>query len=203
MRAEIVVSVGTELLLGQITDTNAVYAAKAFSAVGIGVYRRVTVGDNMERLVAALRQALSESDIVLTIGGLGPTMDDITREGLADAFGDTLHRDDNVAQKLRDFFALRKHPPDARPDGKQSAGRLWFPRMAAPSTTPTARLPACTSRATGDDGRQGRVRPARPAQRVHPPAGKPRPAPSPRQDRQCRHDPLACPARGGHGRKRD
>ncbi len=109
MRAEIV-SVGTELLLGQITDTNAVYAAKAFSAVGVGVYRRVTVGDNMERLVAALRQALSESDIVLTIGGLGPTMDDITREGLAEAFGDTLHRDENAAQKLRDFFALRNIP---------------------------------------------------------------------------------------------
>lgn len=109
MRAEIV-SVGTELLLGQIVDTNAAYVAKAFSEVGISVFRRVTVGDNMERLVAALRQAMAESDIVLTIGGLGPTMDDITRDGLAQAFDDTLVQDDAIAQKLRDFFALRNAP---------------------------------------------------------------------------------------------
>ena len=109
MRAEIV-SVGTELLLGQIVDTNAAYVAKAFSAVGIAVYRRVTVGDNRERLLAALRQALAESDIVLTIGGLGPTMDDITRDGLALAFEDELRTDEAIAQKLRDFFAQRNAP---------------------------------------------------------------------------------------------
>ena len=109
MRAEIV-SVGTELLLGQIVDTNAAYVAKALSEVGIAVYRRVTVGDNMERLLAALRQALDESDIVLTIGGLGPTMDDITRDGLALAFEDELHLDEGIAQRLRDFFALRNAP---------------------------------------------------------------------------------------------
>lgn len=109
MRAEIV-SVGTELLLGQIVDTNAAYVAKALSAVGIGVYRRQTVGDNHERLLTALRQALSESEIVITIGGLGPTMDDITRDGLAEAFGDPLRMDEAIAQKLRDFFALRNTP---------------------------------------------------------------------------------------------
>ncbi len=109
MRAEIV-SVGTELLLGQIVDTNAAYVAKALSSVGIGVYRRQTVGDNHERLLAALRQALSESEIVITIGGLGPTMDDITRDGLAEAFGDPLQMDEAIAQKLRDFFALRNTP---------------------------------------------------------------------------------------------
>ncbi len=109
MRAEIV-SVGTELLLGQIVDTNAAYVAKALSAVGIGVYRRQTVGDNRERLLAALRQALSDSEIVITIGGLGPTMDDITRDGLAEVFGDPLRMDEGIAQKLRDFFALRNAP---------------------------------------------------------------------------------------------
>ena len=109
MRAEIV-SVGTELLLGQIVDTNAAYVAKAFSEVGISVYRRVTVGDNSERLIAALAQALAESDIVLTIGGLGPTMDDITRDGLAHVFDDTLHLDEAIADRLRAFFALRGAP---------------------------------------------------------------------------------------------
>lgn len=109
MRAEIL-SVGTELLLGQIVDTNAAYLAKALSTLGVSVYRRVTVGDNMDRLLLALREALAESDIVLTIGGLGPTMDDITRDGLATAFDDTLVRDEGIAQMLTAFFQKRGMP---------------------------------------------------------------------------------------------
>ncbi|HZT41002.1 MAG TPA: competence/damage-inducible protein A [Chthonomonadaceae bacterium] len=109
MRAEIV-SVGTELLLGQIVDTNAAYLARVLSELGISLYRRVTVGDNMERLVAALRQALADSDIVLTIGGLGPTMDDITRDGLAAAFSDMLRQDEAIAERLRRFFRSRGMP---------------------------------------------------------------------------------------------
>jgi nicotinamide-nucleotide amidase len=106
LRAE-VVSVGTELLLGQIVDTDAAYLARQLSELGISVYRRVTVGDNMMRLVAALRQALEDADIVFTIGGLGPTMDDITRDGLAAAMGDTLHEDAEIAEGLRRFFESR------------------------------------------------------------------------------------------------
>ncbi|HZO88529.1 MAG TPA: competence/damage-inducible protein A [Chthonomonadaceae bacterium] len=106
MRAE-VVSVGTELLLGQIVDTNAAYLARVLSDLGISLYRRTTVGDNMERLVAALRQALADADVVITIGGLGPTMDDITRDGLAEAMGDTLHTDPEIAERLRQFFTSR------------------------------------------------------------------------------------------------
>ena len=109
MRAEIV-SVGTELLLGQIIDTNAAYLARGLSEVGISVYRRATVGDNMDRLVSALKQALDESDIVITIGGLGPTMDDITRDGLALALDDTLLVDEGIAERLRDFFIRRGMP---------------------------------------------------------------------------------------------
>ena len=89
MRAEIV-TVGTELLLGQIVDTNAAALSRALSGLGIGLYRRVTVGDNRERMLAAFRSALAENDIVFAIGGLGPTMDDITRDVLAEAIGDTL-----------------------------------------------------------------------------------------------------------------
>ncbi len=106
MRAEIV-SVGTELLLGQIVDTNAAYLARILSELGVSVYRRVTVGDNMERLVIALKEAIETSDAVFTIGGLGPTMDDITRDGLAEAFGDTLIQNDEIADKLREFFKKR------------------------------------------------------------------------------------------------
>ena len=109
MRAE-VVSVGTELLLGQIVDTNAAYLAKALSAVGVSVYRRSTVGDNMDRLVAALTTAFADNDIVVTIGGLGPTLDDITREGVAKALGDSLVQDDAIAANLSKFFADRGIP---------------------------------------------------------------------------------------------
>ncbi len=106
MRAE-VLSVGTELLLGQIVDTNAAYIARILSDLGITLYRRSTVGDNMERLLAALKLAFTESDIVITIGGLGPTMDDITRDGLALALGDTLILDPIYAVKLTEFFEKR------------------------------------------------------------------------------------------------
>ncbi len=106
MRAE-VVSVGTELLLGQIVDTDAAALGRALSELGILVYRRVTIGDNHDRLLAALRAALAENDIVLTIGGLGPTMDDITRDTLAEAVGDTLRYDAEYAEQLTAFFVNR------------------------------------------------------------------------------------------------
>lgn len=109
MRAE-VVSVGTELLLGQIVDTNAAYLARVLSDLGISLYRRTTVGDNMDRLLAALLRALNDADIVITIGGLGPTMDDITRDGLAAAMGDTLRMDEAIAERLRRFFRSRGMP---------------------------------------------------------------------------------------------
>src|SRR5437764_13647997 len=109
MRAEIV-SVGTELLLGQIVDTNAAKLGRDLSELGIAVYRRTTVGDNHDRLLTALRAALAENDIVITIGGLGPTMDDITRDVLAEAIGDTLVRDEKIAHRLAAFFRSRNVP---------------------------------------------------------------------------------------------
>lgn len=109
LRAE-VVSVGTELLLGQTVDTNAAYLARVLSELGVTVYRRTTIGDNMDRLVAALTNALDNADVVFTVGGLGPTMDDITRDGLATAMGDTLVQDEAIADKLRQFFEKRGVP---------------------------------------------------------------------------------------------
>lgn len=107
MRAEIV-SVGTELLLGEIVDTNAARLGRALADLGIAIYRRTTVGDNHDRLLTALRAALSENDVVITIGGLGPTSDDITRDVLAEAIGDTLRYDEQIAHRLRAFFRARK-----------------------------------------------------------------------------------------------
>ncbi|MFZ4508925.1 MAG: CinA family nicotinamide mononucleotide deamidase-related protein, partial [Fimbriimonas sp.] len=106
MNAEIV-SVGTELLLGQITDTHAPTMARILAANGIGCQRRATIGDNLHRLVAALKESLSRADLVITIGGLGPTGDDLTRDAIALALDDELERVPEVAERLRRFFLSR------------------------------------------------------------------------------------------------
>jgi len=109
MTAEIV-SVGTELLLGQIVDTHAATMARILADCGIGCNRRATIGDNMDRLVATLKDSLSRADVLITIGGLGPTADDITRDAIAIALGDELEEVPEVAEKLRSFFAMRNIP---------------------------------------------------------------------------------------------
>ncbi len=106
MRAEII-CVGSELLLGDITDTNTRYLALRLSELGIDLHYSTTVGDNRARLVDCLDRALGRSDIVLTTGGLGPTDDDITRDAIADLFGETATVDEALARVLREFFALR------------------------------------------------------------------------------------------------
>ncbi len=89
MTAE-VVAVGTELLLGDIVDTNSAELGKTLARFGVDCFHRQTVGDNWKRLSEALRHALARSDIVFTVGGLGPTQDDITRDGIAAALRDQL-----------------------------------------------------------------------------------------------------------------
>lgn len=110
MRTAEIVSVGTELLLGQIVDTHAPRLAQVLASCGIACQRRATVGDNLERLIQTLRESLERADIVITIGGLGPTMDDLTRDGIAGALGDSLVLIPEVEAKLRAFFAERKAP---------------------------------------------------------------------------------------------
>lgn len=86
------VSVGTELLLGQIVDTNAVYLSQGLVKLGIDLLRRTTVGDNRQHIAQAVREGLERADLVLVTGGLGPTPDDVTATGIADAFGVPLVR---------------------------------------------------------------------------------------------------------------
>jgi nicotinamide-nucleotide amidase len=105
-----VVSIGTELLLGQIVDTDAAFLAQQLSALGISVYHRATVGDNRERAVATVRLALSRSDIVFLIGGLGPTLDDLTRDIIADVLDTPLVRDAGIVAHLTQWFASRNYP---------------------------------------------------------------------------------------------
>jgi len=104
-----IVSVGTELLLGQIIDTHAPVMAQILAECGIGCQRRSTIGDNFSRLTDALRESLSRADVLVTIGGLGPTMDDLTRDAIAAALGDSLVRDEAYEAELRAWFASRNY----------------------------------------------------------------------------------------------
>ncbi len=106
MNAEIV-SVGTELLLGQIVDTDAVFLAKMLSSLGISIYHRSTVGDNPERLKETLTLAFSRADLVITVGGLGPTQDDLTKEMVAEVLGDTFVEDAAHTKWLSERATLR------------------------------------------------------------------------------------------------
>ncbi len=109
MRAEIV-CIGSELLLGDIVDTNTQYLARRLSGIGIDLHHSTAVGDNLGRIVECLRLGTERSDIVLTTGGLGPTDDDLTRESIAALFGETPSVDPVLADSLRTFFELRKMP---------------------------------------------------------------------------------------------
>lgn len=102
-----VVAIGTELLLGQITDTNSQWIGEQLAAVGIDSLLQVKVGDNLGRMEAVLRSVLAEADAVIVCGGLGPTHDDLTREAITAIMGSELQFDDGVADVIRNLFASR------------------------------------------------------------------------------------------------
>lgn len=104
MRAEIL-GVGTELLLGQIANTNAQWISERLAEIGVDVLRHEVVGDNAERIVDAFALAASRADVVIATGGLGPTQDDITRPALAAAAGLELVRHPEIEEALRERFA--------------------------------------------------------------------------------------------------
>jgi nicotinamide-nucleotide amidase len=104
MRAEIV-AVGTELLLGQIVNTNARWISERLAGSGMDVLHHQVVGDNLERIVDALRVAASRADVVLVTGGLGPTKDDITRDAIAELLGTPMERHPEIEEMLREKFA--------------------------------------------------------------------------------------------------
>ena len=106
MRAELI-SVGTEILLGEITDTNSQWIAARLPAIGIDLYHQSTVGDNIGRLSEAIERALERSDVVIMTGGLGPTEDDLTREAIAQVLGEEMFVDTDAERQLRAFFSAR------------------------------------------------------------------------------------------------
>ena len=106
MRCEII-AIGTELLLGQIVDTNSSWLGQELALAGIDSVHQSKVGDNLERIVDSIRLALGRSDAVILCGGLGPTQDDITREAIAEVMGVSLVRDHEIGEKIRELFTSR------------------------------------------------------------------------------------------------
>ncbi len=101
------ISVGTEILLGNIVNSNAAYLAQQYAKFGIASYFQTAVGDNQERLTEALKQAASRSDLIVLTGGLGPTQDDITKETVAELLGKKLYKDQATMDRIEAFFAER------------------------------------------------------------------------------------------------
>ncbi|MCH8051714.1 MAG: CinA family nicotinamide mononucleotide deamidase-related protein, partial [Chloroflexi bacterium] len=135
MKAELI-SVGTELLLGEIVDTNASWIAARLPRIGLDLYHKSVVGDNLERVVDTIERALTRSDVVIMTGGLGPTEDDLTREAIAEALGEEMFVDPDMERALRAFFAARG-VDFAESNVKQaklipSASALANPRGTAP-----------------------------------------------------------------------
>ena len=103
-----VVAVGTELLLGQIVDTNSSWIGEQLALVGLNSHFQTKVGDNLDRIVATLRQALERSDAVIVCGGLGPTQDDLTREALGELADEPLDEPPVVLARQREERGLKR-----------------------------------------------------------------------------------------------
>ncbi len=126
-----ILCVGTELLLGDIVNTNAAYLARELAALGISVYHQTVVGDNPARLREAMDRALSRADLLITSGGLGPTCDDITRETAAACFNRPLFCDEASLAAIRAFFARRgrKMTENNVKQAMMPEGAIVFPNM--------------------------------------------------------------------------
>src|SRR5579864_168631 len=120
-----IITVGTELLLGQLVDTNTAIIAGALAEIGIDVYRETSVGDNEARIAQAVSEALQRADVVICAGGLGPTVDDLTREAVATATGNPLELDQAVVEDLRAFFTSL-----GRQMSPNNARQAMFPKGA-------------------------------------------------------------------------
>ena len=136
MIAEIV-TIGTELLLGEIVDTNANHIARQLAAIGVDHYYTTTVGDNEERIADVLCAALERSDLVITTGGLGPTVDDVTRQAVARASGCELVFHTELAAQIEAWFSRHGHAMS--PNNRRQA---YVPRGALIVENPVGTAPA-------------------------------------------------------------
>lgn len=136
MNAEII-SVGTELLLGDILNTNAQYISKQLALLGIGIYFQTVVGDNPERLLNAYKNAFERADIVITTGGLGPTDDDLTKEIAAEYFNKKMVQDEYSLNHLKKYFKDMENMP------KSNLKQSYIPEGGKPIPNPNGTAPGC------------------------------------------------------------
>ena len=120
----IILSIGSELITGQVTDTNSGYLSRRLEGLGIGTIAHWTIGDDQPAIARTIRQATDEANVVLVTGGLGPTADDLTRHGLADAMGCELRLDQQCLKAIEQRFASRglEMPATNRRQGLIPAG---------------------------------------------------------------------------------
>ena len=132
-----IITIGTELLLGTIVDTNTSVIAGALRKSGVSLYRTATVGDNPERIAQAVRESLSRVQAVITTGGLGPTIDDPTREAIAKAFGVTTRFEPALWEQIQERFAGFGRVP-----GENNRRQAFLPVGAVPIENPVGTAPA-------------------------------------------------------------
>ncbi|HKL74475.1 MAG TPA: competence/damage-inducible protein A [Halanaerobiales bacterium] len=108
MKAEII-SIGTEILLGDIVDTNSKYIAEHLKDLGYDIHYMTAVGDNQKRVINVLKRAIERSDLVITTGGLGPTEDDLTRQAIAKATDKNLYQDENLLNSIKEYFDQKNY----------------------------------------------------------------------------------------------
>ena len=124
-----ILCVGTELLLGEVVNTNAAYISRELAKLGISIYRSTMVGDNPVRLTSAVRAALESADLLIMSGGLGPTYDDLTKETVAEALGLPMVRDEKILREIEDYFAStgRIAPPNNAKQADVPEGAFAIP----------------------------------------------------------------------------
>jgi len=143
MRAEII-AVGTELLMGQIANTNAMFLSRELSELGIDVHYHHVVGDNQDRLVELLNMVLNRCDLVITTGGIGPTMDDLTKESVAEVFSKPMILDEESKNGIENFFSVI-HRDMTINNLKQA----YFPKGAKILKNPNGTAPGCIVKDNG------------------------------------------------------
>lgn len=131
-----IITIGTELLLGEIQDTNSTYIARTLRDYGIDIYRLTTIGDNASRIASAIQEALERSDIIITTGGLGPTVDDPTRQAVADAVGQKLIFNEDLWQQILERFKLHGRSPT-----ENNRRQAYIPEKAIPIKNPVGTAP--------------------------------------------------------------
>ncbi|MEJ2010727.1 MAG: CinA family nicotinamide mononucleotide deamidase-related protein [Anaerolineales bacterium] len=136
MEAEII-TIGTEILLGQIVDTNTRTIAQRLRDIGLDIYRTSTVGDNAARIAEAVRDSMNRAAVVITTGGLGPTIDDATREGIAQALGVETYFEPALWDQIRDRFASIGREPS-----ENNRRQAHIPKGAMPIENPVGTAPA-------------------------------------------------------------